>query len=406
MATEFKKSDKLEHVCYDIRGPVMEEAKRLEEAGFKIIKLNIGNPAPFGFDAPDEIIHDVMINLRNAQGYTDSNGLFAARKAIMQYYQIKKIPDIKIDDIYIGNGVSELIVMAMQGLLNNGDEILIPAPDYPLWTAAVNLSGGTAVHYRCDESSDWVPDIEDIRRKVTPKTKGIVVINPNNPTGAVYPREILQQIIDIACEHNLIIFSDEIYDKVLYDDAQHFPIASMTSDVLVITLNGLSKSHRIAGFRAGWMVISGKKGVARDYIEGLNILSSMRLCSNVPAQFAIQTSLGGYQSLTELLLPGGRLKRQRDCCYELINQIPGLSCTKPMGAFYVFPKVDVKKFNIKDDLRFILDLLRQKKVLLVQGTGFNWFEPDHFRLVFLPPVDELTDAINKLGDFLSTYRQK
>ena len=401
-----KKSAKLENVCYDIRGPVLDEAKRLEEAGNKITKLNIGNPAPFGFDAPDEIIHDVMINLRNAQGYTDSNGLFAGRKAIMQYCQKKNIPGVKIDDIYIGNGVSELIVLVMQGLLNNGDEILIPAPDYPLWTAAVNLSGGTAVHYICDESADWNPDIEDIKSKITPRTKGIVVINPNNPTGSVYPREILEQIVLLAAENNLIVFSDEIYDKILYDDAEHISIATLSEDVLFITLNGLSKSHRIAGFRAGWMVISGNKSGARDYIEGLNILSSMRLCSNVPAQFAIQTSLGGYQSLTELIVAGGRLRRQRDCCYELINQIPGLSSTKPMGAFYTFPKIDAKRFKIKDDRQFVLDFLRAKKVLLVQGTGFNWPKPDHFRIVFLPQVDELTDAIKKLGDFLETYIQK
>lgn len=403
---EYRKSAKLEHVCYDIRGPVMEEAKRLEEAGHRICRLNIGNPAPFGFDAPDEIIRDVMLNLRNAQGYSDSNGLFAARKAIMQYCQQKGIPKVSIDDIYIGNGVSELIVMCMQGLLNNGDEILIPAPDYPLWTAAVNLSGGTAVHYLCDEEAGWIPDIGDIKRKVTARTKGIVVINPNNPTGAVYPREILEQIVEIAATHQLIVFSDEIYDKVLYEDNAHLSTATLSEDILFVTLNGLSKSHRIAGFRAGWMVLSGKKETAADYIEGLNILSNMRLCSNVPAQFAIQTALGGYQSLLELLGPGGRLRKQRDCCYELINQIPGLSCQKAQGAFYVFPKVDVKRFNITDDLQFILDFLRAEKVMLVQGSGFNWPHPDHFRIVFLPPIDELTQAINKLGNFLSTYRQR
>ncbi|MCR4443204.1 MAG: pyridoxal phosphate-dependent aminotransferase [Peptococcaceae bacterium] len=402
----FKKSDKLENVCYDIRGPVMEEARRMEEAGYKITKLNIGNPAPFGLDAPDEIIHDVRINLRNAQGYADSNGLFAARKAVMQYYQQKGIKGVDINDIYIGNGVSELIMMSMQGLLNNDDEILIPAPDYPLWTAAVNLAGGKAVHYRCDEKADWNPDLGDIRRKVTPKTKGIVVINPNNPTGAVYPREILEDIIEIARQHDLIVFADEIYDKILYDGAEHISAATLADDVLIVTMSGLSKSHRIAGFRTGWMVLSGKKDAAGDYIEGLNILSNMRLCSNVPAQFAIQTALGGYQSLTELIRPGGRLAKQRDCCYELVNKIPGLSCTKPKGAFYVFPRVDVKQFNITDDLKFILDFLKEKKVMLVQGTGFNWPEPDHFRIVFLPPVDELTDALNKLGDFLSTYKQQ
>jgi alanine-synthesizing transaminase len=405
IAMDYKKSDKLAHVCYDIRGPVMDEAKRLEEAGHKLLKLNIGNPAPFGFEAPDEIIQDVILNLRNAQGYTDSNGLFAARKAIMQYSQKKAIEGVLIDDIYIGNGVSELIVMCMQGLLNNGDEILIPAPDYPLWTAAVNLSGGKAVHYVCDEEANWIPDINDIRSKITDRTKGIVVINPNNPTGSVYPQEILEKIIKLAVENKLIVFADEIYDKVLYDDNTHISMASLSDEILFVTLNGLSKSHRIAGFRAGWMVLSGNKKLAKDYIEGLNILSNMRLCSNVPAQFAIQTALGGYQSLLELLQPSGRLHKQRVLCYELINKIPGLSCTKPEGAFYMFPKIDVKKFNITDDRQFVFDFLRAKKVMLVQGTGFNWLNPDHFRIVFLPPVDELTEAIYKLGDFLSTYKQ-
>jgi alanine-synthesizing transaminase len=405
IAMDYKKSDKLAHVCYDIRGPVMDEAKRLEEAGHKLLKLNIGNPAPFGFEAPDEIIQDVILNLRNAQGYTDSNGLFAARKAIMQYSQKKAIEGVLIDDIYIGNGVSELIVMCMQGLLNNGDEILIPAPDYPLWTAAVNLSGGKAIHYVCDEEANWIPDINDIRSKITDRTKGIVVINPNNPTGSVYPQEILEKIIKLAVENKLIVFADEIYDKVLYDDNKHISMASLSDEILFVTLNGLSKSHRIAGFRAGWMVLSGNKKLAKDYIEGLNILSNMRLCSNVPAQFAIQTALGGYQSLLELLQPSGRLHKQRVLCYELINQIPGLSCTKPEGAFYMFPKIDVKKFNITDDRQFVFDFLRAKKVMLVQGTGFNWLNPDHFRIVFLPPVDELTEAIYKLGDFLSTYKQ-
>lgn len=401
-----KKSTKLEHVCYDIRGPVLETAKRMEEEGLIITKLNIGNPAPFGFDAPDEIMQDVIMNLRNAQGYADSNGLFAARKAIMQYCQQKEIYNVQINDIFTGNGASELIVMAMQGLLNNGDEILIPSPDYPLWTAAVNLAGGTAVHYVCDEQADWNPDVEDIKRKLSPRTKGIVVINPNNPTGALYSTETLQEIVDFAEEHKLIVFSDEIYDKVLYDDNEHVSTASLSDKVLFITFNGLSKSHRIAGFRAGWMVISGNKKVAVDYVEGLNILSNMRLCSNVPAQFAIQTALGGYQSLTELLIPGGRLRRQRDCIFEMLNAIPGVSCTKPKGAFYVFPKIDIKKFNIKDDRQFVLDFLVQKKVLLVQGTGFNWPDPDHFRIVFLPSVHELTSAVNKLAQFLATYKQK
>lgn len=401
----FKKSSKLDNVCYDIRGPVMEAAKKLEEEGFRITKLNIGNPAPFGFDAPDEIIHDVILNLRIAQGYSESNGLFAARKAIMQYCQQKGIPGVDIDDIYTGNGVSELIVMAMQGLLDNGDEILIPAPDYPLWTAAVNLSGGAAVHYMCDEEAEWNPDIDDIKKKITPKTKGIVIINPNNPTGALYSREIIEQIVELAIRHNLIVFSDEIYDKILYDDAEHISPASLTNDILFVTFNGLSKSHRIAGFRAGWMVISGKKSIAKDYVEGLNILSNMRLCSNVPAQTAIQTALGGYQSLTELLLPGGRLKAQRDLCCEILNQIPGMSCVKPKAAFYVFPKIDTKKYSIKDDRKFVLDFLQEKKVLLVQGTGFNWPKPDHFRIVFLPPREELKAALTKLSDFLNNYSQ-
>jgi alanine-synthesizing transaminase len=406
LMSSFQKSSKLDHVCYDIRGPIMDEAKQLEENGYQIIKLNIGNPATFGFNAPDEIIRDVMLNLNNAQGYVESQGLFAARKAIMQYCQQKNIAGVEIEDIYTGNGVSELIVMAMQGLLNNGDEILLPAPDYPLWTAAVNLSGGTAVHYLCDEESDWIPDLEDLKSKITDKTKGIVVINPNNPTGALYPTEILQAIVDLAEEHQLIVFSDEIYDKILYEEAVHVSTATLSDKVLFITFNGLSKSHRIAGFRAGWMVLSGNKAVAKDYIEGLNILSTMRLCSNVPAQFAIQTALGGYQSLTELLLPGGRLRMQRDICYEMLNKIPGITCTKPQGAFYMFPKIDTKKFKITNDYQFVLDFLREKKVLLVQGTGFNWPEPDHFRIVFLPHVFKLETAISRLEDFLVDYQQK
>lgn len=400
-----KKSMKLNNVCYDIRGPVLDEAQRLEEEGYNIMKLNIGNPAPFGFDAPDEIIHDVMYNLKNAQGYCDSKGIFPARKAVMQYYQEKGIMDIEIDDIYIGNGVSELIVMAMQGLLNNGDEILVPAPDYPLWTAAINLSGGTPVHYLCDEKADWYPDIDDIKKKITDRTKGIIVINPNNPTGAVYSRDVLQEIVDIACEHELILFSDEIYEKITYDDTKHFPLATLTDDVLVVTLSGLSKSHRIAGFRAGWMMLSGRKYNAKGYVEGLNMLASMRLCSNVPSQYAIQTSLGGYQSIKNLVLPGGRLKEQRDLAYEMINDIPGITCTKPKAAFYLFPKVDIEKFNIKDDEKFIMDLVSQEKVLLVQGTGFNWPEPDHFRLVFLPQVEELKEAIGRIKKFMFSYRQ-
>ncbi len=400
-----KRSSKLDNVCYDIRGPVVQEAQRLEEEGFKITKLNIGNPAPFGFDAPDEIIHDVIMNLNNAQGYCESKGVFSARKAIMQYCQEKKIKGVQMEDIFTGNGVSEMIVMAMQALLDTGDEILVPAPDYPLWTAAVNLSGGKPVHYLCDEQADWYPDIDDIEKKITSKTKGIVIINPNNPTGAVYPKEILQRIVDIACKHQLILFNDEIYDKILYDGQEHVSAATLSDEMLCITMNGLSKSHRVAGFRAGWMVISGNKAGAEGYIEGLNMLAGMRLCSNVPAQYAIQTALGGYQSIQEYILPGGRLLEQRDCCYEMLNDIPGISCTKPKGAFYVFPKIDIKKFNITDDRQFVLDLLLQKKILLVQGTGFNWPDPDHFRIVFLPPVQELKPAIEELGDFFERYRQ-
>ncbi len=401
-----KKSSKLSNVCYDIRGPVMQEAKRLEEEGYNIIKLNIGNPAPFGLDAPDEIIHDVIINLREAQGYSDSKGIFSARKAIMQYCQQKQIENVGVDDIFIGNGVSELILMAMQGLLDNGDEILVPAPDYPLWTAAVNLAGGKAVHYICDEASDWNPDIEDIKSKITPKTKGIVIINPNNPTGAVYPKDIIEKMVSLAAQHKIILFSDEIYDKILYDGAQHVSTATMAKDILCITFNGLSKSHRIAGFRAGWMVISGDKTHARDYIEGLNILATMRLCSNVPAQFTIQTALGGYQSLNELIVSGGRLREQRDYAHHHITQIPGITCVKPQGAFYLFPKIDAKKFNIKSDLKFIYDLLLDKKVLLVQGTGFNWAQPDHFRIVFLPALEDLKKAIERIGSFLTDYIQE
>ncbi len=376
-----KKSSKLDNVLYDIRGPVMDEAIRMEEEGYKIIKLNIGNPAPFGFEAPDEIIHDVIYNIRNAQGYTDSKGIFPARKAIMQYCQQKNIEDVTVNDIYLGNGVSELIMMSMQALLDHGDEILVPAPDYPLWTASINLAGGTPVHYLCDEKSDWYPDIDDMKRKITPNTKGIVIINPNNPTGAVYPKSVLMDIVKLAEEHDLILFSDEIYDKILYDDEKHYSAASLTKGVLCVTFNGLSKSHRIAGFRAGWMVLSGKKSDAKDYIEGLTMLASMRLCSNALAQYTIQTALGGYQSINEYIVPGGRLRQQRDLTYEMLNDIPGISCIKPKGAFYAFPKIDVKKFNIEDDMMFVRDLLVEKKVLLVQGTGFNWPNPDHFRLL-------------------------
>ena len=400
-----KKSLKLENVCYDIRGPVLDEATRLEEEGYNIYKLNIGNTAPFGFNAPDEIIHDVMYNLKNAQGYCESKGIFPARKAVMQYYQKKGIMDVEIDDIYIGNGVSELITMAMQGLLDDGDEVLIPMPDYPLWTASVNLAGGKAVHYICDEQSKWYPDLDDIRAKVNDKTKAIVIINPNNPTGANYPEEILEGIIEIAKENELIIYSDEIYEKITYNGAEHTSIATMTEDVLVVTFSGLSKSHRVPGFRAGWMMLSGQKYHAESYIEGLNMLSSMRLCSNVPSQYAIQTSLGGYQSIDDLVLPGGRLKDQRDLAYQLLTDIPGISCVKPEAGLYLFPKIDTEKFNITNDERFILDFLTQEKVLLVQGSGFNWPEPNHFRLVFLPPEEDLKIAIGRLKKFLSTYNQ-
>lgn len=401
----FGKSAKLDDVCYDIRGPVLKESKRLEDEGFRILKLNIGNPAVFGFNAPDEILHDMILNLQNAQGYCDSQGIFPARKAIMQEFQAKGIMDVGVEDIFIGNGVSELIVMAMQGLLDAGDEVLVPAPDYPLWTAAVNLAGGHAVHYRCDEQADWNPDIADLRAKVSERTKAIVVINPNNPTGAVYSRAMLEDIVRVAREHELIIFADEIYDKIIYDDAMHVPMATLAPDLLTISFNGLSKAYRAAGFRSGWMVLSGNKNVAAGYREGLEMLSNMRLCANVPAQYAIQTALGGYQSIKDLILPGGRLKEQRDLCVQLVNSIPGLSVVMPKGALYCFPKIDAKRFGIKDDERFIMDLLKAKRILLVQGTGFNWAEPDHFRIVFLPDKETIADAIGRLGDFLTDYRQ-
>lgn len=400
------KSNKLSNICYDIRGPVMREAARFEEEGFNIMKLNIGNPAPFGFNAPDEIIHDIVINLPNAQGYCpDSRGVFSARKAVMQYYQQKGIRDASIEHIYIGNGVSELISMSMNALLNNGDEVLIPAPDYPLWTASVSLSGGKPVHYHCDEESDWYPDIDDIKRKITANTVGIVIINPNNPTGSVYPRELLEEIRQIAREHDLLIFADEIYDKITYDGVKHHSIASLGDDLLCVTFNGLSKSYRAAGFRAGWMMLSGPLKGAADYIEGLGILSNMRLCSNVPSQYAIQTALGGYQSISDLVLPRGRLAMQRDVCFERLNDIPGISCVKPKGALYLFPKIDVKKFNITNDVAFSLDLLREKKILIVQGTGFNWPDVDHFRIVFLPNVTDLEEACGRLGEFFASYKQ-
>lgn len=400
-----KKSHKLDSVCYDIRGPVHREARRLEEDGHKILKLNIGNPAPFGFDAPEEIVQDMIHNVPVSQGYSDSRGLFSGRKAVMQYCQHKGIANVDIDDIYLGNGVSELIVMSMQALINNGDEILIPAPDYPLWTAAVSLSGGNPVHYMCDESSEWYPDVEDIKSKITDKTRGIVIINPNNPTGAVYPKAVLESIIEVAREHELIIFSDEIYDKILYDDAVHCSTASLADDVFFITYNGLSKAYRVAGFRAGWMVVSGNKSHATDYIEGIELLASMRLCSNVPGQHAIQTALGGYQSINELIAPDGRLYQQRDTAYKLLSSIPGISCVKPRGAMYIFAKIDQQKYNIKDDEKMVLDLLLQEKILIVHGSAFNWPDMDHFRVVFLPYIDELTKAILSIEKFFSTYRQ-
>ena len=401
----FPKSDKLEHVCYDIRGPVHKEALRLEEEGHKILKLNIGNPAPFGFEAPDEILVDVLRNLPSAQGYCDSKGLYSARKAIVQYYQSKDIRSVTVNDVYIGNGVSELITMAMQALLNDGDEVLIPMPDYPLWTAAATLAGGKAVHYLCDEQADWFPDVEDIKSKVTSRTKAIVIINPNNPTGTVYSKELLLDIVEVARQNNLIIFADEIYDKILYDGAVHHHIAALAPDLLTVTFNGLSKAYRVAGFRQGWMILNGPKKHAKGYIEGLDMLASMRLCANVPMQHAIQTALGGYQSINEFILPGGRLLEQRNKAYELLNQIPGISCTKPMGALYMFPKIDIKKFNMYDDEKMVFDLLAQEKVLLVHGRGFNWHSPDHFRIVTLPYVHQIEEALGKFARFLSHYHQ-
>ena len=400
-----KKSHKLDNVCYDIRGPVLREARRLEEEGHKILKLNIGNPSPFGFDAPEEIVQDMIQYVPESQGYSDSRGLYSGRKAVMQYCQKKNIANVEIDDIYLGNGVSELIVMSMQALLNNGDEILIPAPDYPLWTASVSLSGGKPVHYLCDEQSDWYPDIADLEKKITDRTRGIVIINPNNPTGSLYPQDILESIIELAREHQLIIFSDEIYDKIIYNDAEHISTASLADDVLFITFNGLSKSYRVAGFRSGWMVISGAKHKATDYIEGIELLASMRLCSNVPGQHAIQTALGGYQSINDLVAPGGRLCKQRDLAYELLTDIPGISCVKPKGAMYLFARMDPKLYKISDDEKMVLDLLLQEKILIVQGSAFNWPRTDHFRIVFLPREDELEDAISRIRHFFAEYEQ-
>jgi len=400
------KSTKLSNVCYDIRGPVMERAKQMEEEGQRIIKLNIGNLAPFGFEAPEEIQRDVILNMPNSSGYSDSKGMFAPRKAIMHYCQSKKIAGVGLEDIYIGNGASELIVMAMQGLLNTGDEVLVPAPDYPLWTAAVTLAGGTPRHYICDEQNEWMPDLADMRSKITPNTRAIVIINPNNPTGALYSDELLREVVEIAREHELIIFADEIYDKMLYDGATHTSIASMADDVLFLTLNGLSKNYRACGYRAGWMVVSGEKKHAQDYINGLTILASMRLCSNVPGQFAIQTALGGYQSINDLVAPNGRLCKQRDLAYQLLTAIPGVTCVKPKAALYLFPRFDPKIYPIEDDQKFILELLEAEKVLVVQGSGFNWIHPDHIRVVFLPNVDDLVEAIGRIARFLESYRKR
>jgi alanine-synthesizing transaminase len=400
------KSNKLASVCYDIRGPVLARARQMEEEGHRVIKLNIGNPAAFGFEAPEEIVVDVIRNIRDASGYSDSKGLFAARKAVMHYCQQKRIADVGIDDIYLGNGVSELIVMSMQALLNYGDEVLVPTPDYPLWTAAVTLSGGTPRHYLCDEGAGWLPDIADIRAKITAQTRAIVVINPNNPTGALYPDDLLKEIVELARQHQLIVFADEIYDKVLYDGRTHTSLASLADDVLFITFNGLSKNYRACGFRAGWMIVSGEKRHAQDYIEGLGILASMRLCSNVPGQHAIQTALGGYQSIDELVAPQGRLSRQRDVAWELLSDIPGVSCVKPQAALYCFPRLDPKIYPISDDQQFILELLEAEKVLLVQGRGFNWPTPAHFRVVFLPNVDDLSEAIGRIARFLDQYRKR
>ncbi len=400
------KSAKLSNVCYDIRGPVMARSRQMEEDGHRIIKLNIGNLAPFGFEVPEEIQQDVIHNLPNSSGYSDSKGLFAARKAIMHYTQQKKIAGVGMEDIFIGNGASEMIVMSMQGLLNTGDEVLVPTPDYPLWTAAVTLAGGTPRHYLCDEQSGWLPDLADIRSKITPNTRAIVLINPNNPTGALYPDEVLLDIIEIARQNDLILFADEIYDKMLYDGATHTSIASLADDILFVTLNGLSKNYRACGYRSGWMIVSGEKKHAQDYIDGLGILASMRLCSNVPGQYAIQTALGGYQSINDLVGPSGRLAKQRDLAHQLLTAIPGVSCFKPKAALYLFPRLDPKMYPIKDDQKFILELLETEKVLVVQGSGFNWPHPDHFRVVFLPNADDLTEAMGRIARFLEYYRKR
>ncbi|AND78694.1 pyridoxal phosphate-dependent aminotransferase [Streptococcus pantholopis] len=400
-----EKSSKLEHVAYDIRGPVLDEANRMMANGEQILRLNTGNPAEFGFTAPDEVIRDLILNARNSEGYSDSKGIFSARKAIMQYCQIKGFPKVDVDDIYIGNGVSELITMSMQGLLDDGDEVLIPMPDYPLWTAAVSLAGGHAVHYLCDEKAEWYPDIADIKAKISSNTKAIVVINPNNPTGALYPKDILEEIVDIARQNDLLIFADEIYDRLVMDELQHTAIASLAPDVFCVSMNGLSKSHRIAGFRVGWMVLSGPKKHVKDYIEGLNMLANMRLCSNVLSQQVVQTSLGGHQSVDELLLPGGRIYEQRNFIYQAINDIPGLSAVKPKAGLYIFPKIDQTMYRIDDDEQFVLRLLQKEKVMLVHGRGFNWKDPDHFRIVYLPRVEELASVQEKISRVLHHFRR-
>ena len=401
-----QKSAKLANVCYDIRGPVLARAKQMEDEGQRIIKLNIGNIAAFGLEPPDEIVQDMIRNLPHSAGYTDSKGLFAPRKSIVHYTQQKHIAGVTVDDVYLGNGASELIVMSMNALLNNGDEVLVPAPDYPLWTASVSLAGGTARHYLCDEGAGWLPDLDDIRAKITPNTRAIVVINPNNPTGALYPDDLLRAIVELARQHNLVILADEIYDKVLFDGVTHTSIASLAEDVLTLTFNGLSKNYRACGYRAGWMIISGDKSHAQDYIDGLNILSSMRLCSNVPSQYAIQTALGGHQSIDDLVLPTGRLGKQRDLAHDLITSIPGVTCMKPKAALYLFPKLDLRRYPIDDDQAFILELLEEQKVLVVQGSGFNWPKPDHFRIVFLPNADDLTEAIGRIAKFLDHYHRR
>jgi alanine-synthesizing transaminase len=398
-------SSKLANVCYDIRGPILDEAMRLEDEGHRILKLNTGNPAPFGFEAPPEILQDIVRNLAGAHGYGDSKGLLAARRAVVMHYEERGLHGLTVEDVYIGNGVSELIQMAMQALLDDGDEVLVPAPDYPLWTASISLSGGTAVHYRCDEQSDWYPDLADIESKITDRTRGIVIINPNNPTGAVYPVELLEGLVEIARRHHLIVYSDEIYDKILYDDAEHTSTAVLAPDLLCLTFNGLSKAYRVAGFRSGWMTISGPKEEARSYIEGLTTLATMRLCANMPSQHAIAAALGGRQSIKDLVLPGGRLREQRDIAWKMLNDIPGVSCVKPRGALYAFPRLDPKVYKIKDDAQMVLDLLKQQHIYVVQGTGFNWPDPDHFRLVTLPRAEDLSEAVEKIGVFLSTYSQ-